>query len=236
MIKYYLHRDAFTARVASSLVFLDLRTHKYSAVDAPNTGALMQLVPGPHNGVDPDSLAASSPEENQLLAELVDAGLLTSDPGLAKELNACIPTSERALPARPYSISSNEVQIGDFIRFLISWIMVSSLIAFHNMSLCVSIVRRNQDAPAGRETQDLELEKQVRKFNRIRPWFYTAKGNCLRDALILATYLKHNGSPTSFTIGVRLHPFEAHAWVQAGPIVLNDTLESIQAYTPILSV
>jgi hypothetical protein len=34
-------------------------------------------------------------------------------------------------------------------------------------------------------------------------------------------------------VGVRIFPFEAHSWVQAGEVVLTDDLERTAAYSPI---
>jgi Transglutaminase-like superfamily len=36
--------------------------------------------------------------------------------------------------------------------------------------------------------------------------------------------------------GVNADPFEAHCWVQAGSVVLNDTLGRVSSFTPIMSV
>jgi hypothetical protein len=35
-------------------------------------------------------------------------------------------------------------------------------------------------------------------------------------------------------IGVRMHPFMAHCWVQRDEVVLSDDLDSVATYTPIL--
>ena len=37
-------------------------------------------------------------------------------------------------------------------------------------------------------------------------------------------------------VGVRLHPFSAHCWLQVDDIVLNDTLEGIAPYTVIRGI
>jgi hypothetical protein len=36
--------------------------------------------------------------------------------------------------------------------------------------------------------------------------------------------------------GVREAPFTAHCWVQDGAVVLNDHLENVDLYTPIMTV
>ncbi|GAD58270.1 hypothetical protein MBEBAB_0520 [Brevundimonas abyssalis TAR-001] len=36
--------------------------------------------------------------------------------------------------------------------------------------------------------------------------------------------------------GIKLVPFGAHCWVQAGETVLNDTVDNVSEYTPIMVV
>jgi hypothetical protein len=37
-------------------------------------------------------------------------------------------------------------------------------------------------------------------------------------------------------IGVSTKPFLAHAWVQMSELVLNDTAEHVQTFTPLLAI
>lgn len=73
-------------------------------------------------------------------------------------------------------------------------------------------------------------------FQRFRPFFYTARDHCLLDAIILATYLLYLGSDSRFVVAVRTQPFQAHAWAQSGHYLVDDCLEKIQLFTPILVV
>lgn len=60
--------------------------------------------------------------------------------------------------------------------------------------------------------------------------------NCLRDSLALASYLKRRRAPFKLVIGVKLSPFAAHCWLQVGDLVLNDSLDSVADFHPILVV
>ena len=42
------------------------------------------------------------------------------------------------------------------------------------------------------------------------------------------------GLPADFVIGVSLHPFAAHSWVQWGTVLVNDQLDAVRHFTPIL--
>jgi hypothetical protein len=58
---------------------------------------------------------------------------------------------------------------------------------------------------------------------------------CLANSAALALAAKPHHGDVRLVLGVRCYPFAAHAWVQLGPIVLNDRLDTVLAYTPILA-
>lgn len=59
--------------------------------------------------------------------------------------------------------------------------------------------------------------------------FVPIRRNCLLDSLSLLRWL---GAPrVSILFGVKLDPFAAHCWVQAGPMILNDLTENVAAFT-----
>ena len=74
------------------------------------------------------------------------------------------------------------------------------------------------------------------RFTALCDLFLTRTDACLVRSLLLARYLLRRRIPADLTLGVRLGPFAAHAWVECGGSVVNDHLETVQAYTPILSV
>lgn len=59
---------------------------------------------------------------------------------------------------------------------------------------------------------------------------------CLPDSLALSIFLSRRRLDASVVIAVAADPFAAHAWVQSGEMILNDSLGAAQAYTPILAV
>jgi hypothetical protein len=52
----------------------------------------------------------------------------------------------------------------------------------------------------------------------------------------MVRYLRRHQYFPDLVLGVRMMPFAAHAWVQDGDTVLNDTVDYVSAYTPILVV
>jgi len=69
-------------------------------------------------------------------------------------------------------------------------------------------------------------------FNRARLYVPVAT-SCLLDSLSMAKFLARRQIDTSIVFGVTRDPFAAHCWVQAGDMVLNDTVGNVTAHTPI---
>ena len=62
------------------------------------------------------------------------------------------------------------------------------------------------------------------------------KFSCLADSLSLIAGLARRRLAADLVFGVKLHPFSAHCWVQAGDLVLNDPIDHAILHTPILVV
>jgi len=59
---------------------------------------------------------------------------------------------------------------------------------------------------------------------------------CLARSLALAQQCLWAGQRVDLVIGVRLRPFAAHSWVQADSLLVNDQLETVRTYTPVLAL
>ncbi|MDR7256287.1 hypothetical protein J2X47_000448 [Sphingomonas sp. BE270] len=57
---------------------------------------------------------------------------------------------------------------------------------------------------------------------------------CLPRSLAFLRLCITRGHLPSLVLGVRTNPFTAHAWVQIGNKVLNDTVDKVRVFTPIL--
>ncbi len=57
---------------------------------------------------------------------------------------------------------------------------------------------------------------------------------CLLDSLALRRFMRRRGGHADLVFGVIASPFAAHCWLQCEDLVLNDRLERIEAFTPIL--
>lgn len=72
-------------------------------------------------------------------------------------------------------------------------------------------------------------------FSRLTPWL-PRDGLCLMRSLQQRLFLQRRGHSAAWVFGVRTWPFKAHCWLQAGDVVLDDTVEHVSAFAPIMVV
>lgn len=78
-----------------------------------------------------------------------------------------------------------------------------------------------------------QLLAAVDRFHRWVP-FAPLSAKCLLRAFVLRRHLARQGLAAHWVFGVATWPFSAHCWLQAGSVVLDDTVERVSRYTPIL--
>lgn len=76
-------------------------------------------------------------------------------------------------------------------------------------------------------------DRIVRSFEHARI-LRTAANRCLPRSIALAIRFASCGTRANVVIAVKLAPFSAHCWAQVGDVVLNDSVEEVQRYTPLL--
>jgi hypothetical protein len=80
------------------------------------------------------------------------------------------------------------------------------------------------------------VQELVAAFAFLRPYFFAAKDACLFDALALSEFLAAYRIHPRWVFGVQARPFAAHCWLQLNGVVLNDTLDHVRRYAPIMIV
>jgi hypothetical protein len=80
-----------------------------------------------------------------------------------------------------------------------------------------------------------QLIASTTQFEDARRWA-PLKPVCLLDSLALLAFLSQRGLYANLVFGVIRQPFAAHCWVQAHEVVLNDRLDRVAEFTPILVV
>jgi hypothetical protein len=78
-------------------------------------------------------------------------------------------------------------------------------------------------------------------LNRLHAYLATrhligTRDQCLFQAVTLFHFLAKRGWCPKLVIAVKMSPFGAHAWLQEGDAVLNDQLDQVLPFTPILVI
>lgn len=83
--------------------------------------------------------------------------------------------------------------------------------------------------------EPVAVEEIADGFSRSALLFSPAD-RCLPRSIAFFTLCLRRKIPATLVLGVRVNPFTAHCWVQNDMHVLNDSVENIRLFTPILAV
>jgi hypothetical protein len=89
--------------------------------------------------------------------------------------------------------------------------------------------------PATATSPSPPLLDVVADFHRWIP-YAPVSGKCLLRSFMLLRLLRRRGHDALWVFGVRTWPFYAHCWLQCGDVVLDDDVERVTAFTPIMAV
>jgi hypothetical protein len=220
-------------------VILDVNRDKYLCVDRHQFEALGPSLKG---WAASSGSAAGDPSRLPegavtLASDLVGRGILSESAAQAKDaVSTAYPLPTEAidpdLPAR--SRRSSYAHAG---WFFLSSAGASRQLSRQRFQFTIELVRERKSRNAGR-AGPLDLERArslVAAFERLR-LFYPRPYLCLFDSLALIHFLARFQVYPDWVFGVSADPFEAHCWVQAGSLVLNDTMERVSSFTPIMYV
>jgi len=211
----WLPSDIHAVAIDEDLVFLDLASDTYFCLT--NAAALLALQ-------DDGAVTAQKAEAAE---PLIEAGLLVRDPAQAKMPPPARPrvglfTTTRALSPRALTraLRANKAAAAAF-----------EALTFQQL---LALAEDPDSAATGGAEQEATLAEAAR-FVRMAPWL-PKDGACFMRSLQQLLYLRTYGHRPRWVIGVRTWPFEAHCWLQQGDVVLDDQVEHVQAFTPILAV
>lgn len=234
MSRYELADDIYACTVDGGMIFLDLKRNKYFGIDASRTEDIKPYVTFASGAGFPQrSLPIPSAAGTDALNFLIQAGLLVplhDSKEILKPVSYAVEPSEQFFCEQQGSVSFRYVY-----QFVLSLLKVATYLRFKRIKALVDDCKLEE--PTENEFNDEAFRKLaplVSAFLLMRPWVYTAKDRCLLDSLILADFLRRNRIHANLILGVSNKPFVAHAWVQAGAVVLNDTSERVSMYAPIL--
>jgi Transglutaminase-like superfamily len=231
----YFAAHLYIAEVDGGAIFLDLRSLQYYALDAPSLGALHRHIVDCPQG----SLFEGDRERQESAKSLLDSffsrGLLSSTLPKRQFPSSGVPAQAACHPiwnirARPYEVLLMICRLAT--AYLLTLVFLRMKRLDHLLTRLASTTHAKV-TPSQLPSQE-NIRSLVTLFAKLRVWFYTAKDQCLLDSLVLLAVLRKYNVPSTITIGVAPKPFSAHAWVQVHDYVVDDSVEHVREFTPIL--
>lgn len=221
------------------MVFLDLRRDRYLCLNGRDTATATQLFLGsepPEGDNAPNDADANDERTRLVIRSLSDNGLLALGGTNGKKAAAVhIQTPVNSLIADGRR-STPTIRPKHWVVFLYSTLRASWMLRLYSMQQTVrSVAKRRQRCLTSQAADYNALYEHVAIFHKLRP-FYVRKYLCLYDSLALVEFLAHHRFFPHWTFGVTAKPFNAHCWVQDNDCVLNDTVEYVRGFTPIMVV
>lgn len=230
MHNYYLAPEVHGGLVEKQLVFADLRRGLYFALSEPQTEMLDQQIR--------KGYARHNRWAGEVLKALEKEGLVT-----------CYSTSGRPLRCEPAPItvpdtavpsSRNDTNIIK-LRFRDAAAIASARIITRVNISCGLLNKRkkwtiNQRPITISSLPDSDLLNKLATIYSTWDPLLFRKDSCLSRSLTIRRFLLYHRISAKLVIGVRLVPFTAHAWIQLGTIVVNDAVDHVRSFTPIMEL
>lgn len=202
--------------VAGQLLFLDVRRDRYFCLSETREAAFRRVARGVE--VDADDVA--------MLAGMIGDGLLVT--GTPPRPCAPVPRPRTSLVDQLEASGRLAATLGAILN-LTRTRAALRLLGLERMLARLPVA----DGITGNRDQAAKA-MQVAATYQQAGLLVTALDRCLPRSIAVAHRCRRVGIPVDLILGVRLQPFAAHCWVQLGDAVVNDRLDKVLNFTPIL--
>lgn len=237
--RYYLPGHVYFCLAGTHYVFLDLRHDKYLCLPPTYTNALAQYVVSQHS--DPDCTVefppnyTTEPDSCALIHALLKKGLIVERKG------KILAPSRIGAPLFDLSDDSGRprppISPAHVRNFFIAAALASKTLRWGSIERTVrSVSERKPGYRAAPTNATVRVVSDLfRVFQALR-LYYPRSYLCLFDSLAFLYFLARYDVFPQWVYGVRVEPFSAHCWVQIADRVVNDIIDNVRGYTPIMSV
>ena len=216
---------------------MDVNRDKYHCVERRQFEALGPFLEGWEAPVDASACSVGPEVAAALANDLISVGIVSER---STDTKVALPT-EYPLPTKAidpeFPSQSRRPACLHAGTFFASFARASRELRRQPFHLTVESVRVRKNHNR-RRAPVFDFERMrvlVSAFDRLR-WLYPRSYLCLFDSLALIHFLASFRVFPEWVFGVTADPFEAHCWVQVGNMVLNDTVERVSAFTPIMYI
>lgn len=233
--KYYLPQNVHMCVVEDQVVILDLRRDKYLSLDAETSAILRPYVEllAARGGL---SDSADEARLGELLSSLSGNAILCTSPGASTAAETYRPLTrpeEAITPRPPFRQHVCAHHVVNYIGSVISAKLALRTRSLHQIVFYEYLKRSALRCLPPKFDAD-EAAQLCSIYSRLRI-IATGPGQCLFDSLALKLFLANYRIFPDWIFGVRLNPFGAHCWLQHGSAVVNDSLDSVRPFTPIMA-
>jgi hypothetical protein len=211
--------EIFAARYGQDLVLLDILKNDYLVlagagdhVDECAIGGILHI--------DEDSLAA----------QLSEAGLIVWGRSAQNPPRRTAPEAQDDV----FSLAPQRPDARDVLAF--AWTLIEMIPLYWLRSFPRLVrVRKGAAEADNSPTLSQSLIRSALVFERLLVWA-PFQGQCVFRAAMLRRFLARRGLDADWVFGVRTWPFAAHCWLQVGDIVINDRIDHVAGYVPVMVI
>lgn len=229
MVDYFLPHHVHLCSRGDAFVFLDLRQDDYILVSGDAAVVLRSLLAAPLS-------EKPSTELFSALDELLAGGLLTTDRNAGR--NVAVPQVSLATQPLidPDSPPSVRPAGRDVLHFATACMSASMNLRRNRLERTIVAVKQRKAQHPPIQSGHLERTRELSFIFQSLRSFLPRDYVCLFDSLALIEFLSRYRLFPSWVFGVKLEPWAAHCWVQAGEYVFNESVEEAASYTPVMVV
>ncbi len=209
-------RGVTYCEVGDRLVFLDAEADRYFCLH-PQAEAEFRAIAG--SPLDPETQSC----------RLAAAGLFTGGPETPPAACAAAPTIGRSLLDRPPDLAGTTETLAAAAHLQAARLRFNLQGFAGALASLAGTKRRSTARPASAD----ELASALAGFVAAERML-SVRDRCLSHSWAIARRLLVRGIDANLVLGVRLGPFAAHCWVQHADWVVNDRLDIVRTFTPIL--
>lgn len=232
---YGLANNVFACVASGRVVFLDLRRNRYFCLREDDSAAVEAPLGFTRCSVCsrmPCDSADNYQRTRLILSTLLRQGLI--QPATTTAPSGLPQIEIASVSAAPAATGVNALYTHHHLRkFALASLVTSWNLRLRSMQKVVDRVKRRKHKNQGRRTG--ELLELLAIFERLRP-LYARQYVCLYDSLALLEFLARHGYFADWVFGVKSEPFGAHCWLQYRDRLLNDSVDYVRNFTPIMVV
>lgn len=219
-----LREDVAFCIANKRVALLDVKGERYFCLPDRADAAFQALLSGAQTDLSPTGA----------LAPLFARGYLIDDDRPLPIIN---PDAPIVTAMEGFDVSRPSTHLHMFGLALLTQLATRMAFTSHSLAHLIGRLRRRKNMHSGGETAVLShKQSEALASFLLTKLLISNQDRCLHRSVALLDFLALYGAYPDLVIGVRLAPFSFHAWVQADTVVLNDDLDTVLPYTPILVV